>query len=198
MTTRTTRGRFAGSIETREIREQVIGNSLVLTKEIGYNGNIRVQVHLDRDAETDRVAHGEVTFWVADNPIEGGPCPTHSGADWESGIALVKWWLSGNMYLRANHAMSRVGYSPQFCTNQKDCNCESHGGYGKGARPPFARVVAQTATGGDTHGIQGVYRYGRRDNSTWCGFTGLMSTTSYSDGVLAEITCDNCRNAETP
>ncbi|MEU9707970.1 hypothetical protein AB0E21_05040 [Streptomyces sp. NPDC047967] len=100
--------------------------SLVLTEWLSENA--RVDVHLDR--RENLVCRSEVTFFLRDNPFDGGACPAQPGDDWETGVKRVKWWLGGNVNYRANVIFPQHGYSAMYCTNMPGCNCEHHKGSG--------------------------------------------------------------------
>ncbi|WP_145500811.1 hypothetical protein [Streptomyces sp. CFMR 7] len=108
------------------MRELEIGKSLVLTEWL--TDNARVDVHLDRMGSV--VGRSEVTFFLGENPFDGGSCPAQPGDDWEAGVKRVKWWLGGNVNYRANIIFPKHGYSAMYCTNMPDCNCEAHKGSG--------------------------------------------------------------------
>lgn len=106
------------------MRTQQIGNSLVLTEWL--SDACSVQVHLEK--RYGCVIRSEVTFWILNNPFDGGQCPARVGDDWQAGLSRVEWWLSGNVKYRANIVLPKHGYSPMYCTNMPGCNCEAHKG----------------------------------------------------------------------
>ncbi|MFE7113956.1 hypothetical protein ACFU99_00805 [Streptomyces sp. NPDC057654] len=104
------------------IRVQVIGNSYVLTR--WFTEQCCVQVHMDRIGSL--VLHCNVTFWIAENSMDGGSCSVNPGDDWDYGLERVKWWLSGRVKYRANKVLPLYGYAAMYCTQLPGCSCEIH------------------------------------------------------------------------